>query len=51
MSLSKEDVLAALKKEGITNLEELTNAAVDAKGGAKGLDLAVFIHSSYVVTS
>ncbi len=51
MSLSKEDVLDALKKQGINNLEDLTKVAADAKGEAKGLELAVFIHNSYVVTS
>lgn len=51
MSLSKEDVLAALKKEGINNLEDLAKAASDAKAGANGLELSVFVHHSYVFTS
>lgn len=51
MSISKEDVLKTLKKEGINNLEELTNAAVEAKLNAKTTAFSVFVHHSYVYTS
>ena len=35
MEISKEDVLAALKKEGINNLDDLAKAAAKAKAGLK----------------
>lgn len=50
MSVSKDDILKALKEQGIHNLEDLTNAAVDAKTNPKTLNLATFISHHYVVT-
>ena len=50
MSVSKEDILNALKEKGIHSLEDLTNAAVEAKTNPGTLNLATFVSKHYVVT-
>jgi hypothetical protein len=44
MSLSKEDVLATLKKQGINNLEELAEAATKAKADSTNEENGFFVN-------
>lgn len=50
MSVSKEDILKALQENGINSLEDLANAAAEAKTNPKTMDLHTIVGKHYVVT-
>ncbi len=51
MSFSKEDLLKALKDNGINNLDDLANAASEKASAAKTVEFEFVVHKNFAVSS